>query len=86
MFPRRWGWHCAKGIFCVVDLCIVAFHYSTYRVKLCAKTFLIFDAQIGKMFIIDNDEKFKKMPIVECVLVKLGEARAVLLHWQIAKR
>ena len=85
MFPRRGDWHCAKGIFYVVDLCIVAFHYSAYRVKLRVKTFFIFDSQIGKMFIIDNGKKFKKMSVVECKLVHSRQLRAVLLRRLCAK-
>lgn len=88
MFPRRGDWHCAKCIFYVVDLCIVAFHYSTYRVKLRVKTFFVLDVQIGEMFIIDNGKEFMEMSLVECVLVKLREPRAVLLcrlcaKWQV---
>ena len=56
MFPRSAYWHCTKGIFYVIDPCGVAFHYAPYRVERFAKTFFVFDVQIGKMFIVDGGD------------------------------
>ena len=65
MFQWNVNWHRAKGIFCVIDPCGVAFHNVPYGMKGRAETFLVFDVEIGKMFIVDYRKQFVHIAFVE---------------------